>query len=225
MMRTGNDNDGAVAPVKDEAPPLIVSDEHVVYRDCSAADYTVFECQATVRDTGKTFRMHTTQVSGGRTGAVCIARLDPTGIDEHVGARYLIARHWRISTHAWGWEFPRGMGEEHESAEETARRELKEETGIDVPVERVNVVQRIHADTGVLRDSIAVAEITVTDTDIDAGWQTTKYMNCVDWELRNAHWVDTNTLRAMIANGEITDGITLACWAIHECRENVAQHK
>jgi len=218
-------NDTPVLPIDDTEPPLITQQEHIVFHDPTSADYTVFECQATVRDTGKTFRMHTTQVSGGRTGAVCIARLDPTGIDEHVGARYLIARHWRISTHAWGWEFPRGMGEEHESAEETARRELKEETGIDVPVERVNVVQRIHADTGVLRDSIAVAEITVTDADIDAARPAINRTGDTDWELRNAHWVDTNTLRAMIANGEITDGITLACWAIHECRENVAQHK
>ena len=127
-------NDTPVLPIDDTEPPLITQQEHIVFHDPTSADYTVFECQATVRDTGKTFRMHTTQVSGGRTGAVCIARLDPTGIDEHVGARYLIARHWRISTHAWGWEFPRGMGEEHESAEETARRELKEETGTSMPV-------------------------------------------------------------------------------------------
>lgn len=218
-------NDTPVLPIDDTEPPLITQQEHIVFHDPTSADYTVFECQATVRDTGKTFRMHTTQVSGGRTGAVCIARLDPTGIDEHVGARYLIARHWRISTHAWGWEFPRGMGEEHESAEETARRELKEETGIDVPVERVNVVQRIHADTGVLRDSIAVAEITVTDADIDAARPAINRTGDTDWELRNAHWVDANTLRAMIANGEITDGITLACWAIHECRESAVQYK
>lgn len=218
-------NDTPVLPIDDTEPPLITQQEHIVFHDPTSADYTVFECQATVRDTGKTFRMHTTQVSGGRTGAVCIARLDPTGIDEHVEARYLIARHWRISTHAWGWEFPRGMGEEHESAEETARRELKEETGIDVPVERVNVVQRIHADTGVLRDSIAVAEITVTDADIDAARPAINRTGDTDWELRNAHWVDANTLRAMIADGEITDGITLACWAIHECREGAAQHK
>ncbi|MGO5375192.1 NUDIX hydrolase [Bifidobacterium thermophilum] len=218
-------NDTPVLPIDDTEPPLITQQEHIVFHDPTSADYTVFECQATVRDTGKTFRMHTTQVSGGRTGAVCIVRLDPTGIDEHVGARYLIARHWRISTHAWGWEFPRGMGEEHESAEETARRELKEETGIDVPVERVNVAQRIHADTGVLRDSIAVAEITVTDADIDASRPAINRTGDTDWELRNAHWVDANTLRAMIADGEITDGITLACWAIHECREGAAQHK
>lgn len=218
-------NDTPVLPIDDTEPPLITQQEHIVFHDPTSADYTVFECQATVRDTGKTFRMHTTQVSGGRTGAVCIARLDPTGIDEHVGARYLIARHWRISTHAWGWEFPRGMGEEHESAEETARRELKEETGIDVPVERVNVTQRIHADTGVLRDSIAVAEITVTDADIDAARPAINRTGNTDWELRNAHWVDANTLRAMIADGEITDGITLACWAIHECREGAVQHK
>lgn len=218
-------NDTPVLPIDDTEPPLITQQEHIVFHDPTSADYTVFECQATVRDTGKTFRMHTTQVSGGRTGAVCIARLDPTGIDEHVGARYLIARHWRISTHAWGWEFPRGMGEEHESAEETARRELKEETGIDVPVERVNVVQRIHDDTGVLRDSIAVAEITVTDADIDAARPAINRTGDTDWELRNAHWVDANTLRAMIANGEITDGITLACWAIHECREGAVQYK
>ncbi|NMF01835.1 NUDIX hydrolase [Bifidobacterium boum] len=218
-------NDTPVLPIDDTEPPLITQQEHIVFHDPTSADYTVFECQATVRDTGKTFRMHTTQVSGGRTGAVCIARLDPTGIDEHVEARYLIARHWRISTHAWGWEFPRGMGEEHESAEETARRELKEETGIDVPVERVNVVQRIHADTGVLRDSIAVAEITVADADIDAARPAINHTGDTDWELRNAHWVDTNTLRAMIANGEITDGITLACWAIHECRESAVQYK
>ncbi|MDC7285421.1 NUDIX hydrolase [Bifidobacterium thermophilum] len=225
MMRTDNDNDDVVAPVEDGVPPLIVSDEHVVYRDCFAADYTVFECQATVRDTGKTFRMHTTQVNDGRTGAVCIARLESADTDEHTEARYLIARHWRISTHAWGWEFPRGMGEEHESAEETARRELKEETGIDAPLECVDVIQHIHADTGVLRDSIAIAEITVTDADIDASRPVKSRTGDTDWELRNAHWVDANTLRAMIADGEITDGITLASWAIHECREGAAQRK
>lgn len=218
-------NDTPVLPIDDTEPPLITQQEHIVFHDPTSADYTVFECQATVRDTGKTFRMHTTQVNDGRTGAVCIARLESADTDEHTEARYLIARHWRISTHAWGWEFPRGMGEEHESAEETARRELKEETGIDVPVERVNVAQRIHADTGVLRDSIAVAEITVTDADIDAARPAINRTGDTDWELRNAHWVDANTLRAMIADGEITDGITLACWAIHECREGAAQHK
>ncbi|MEJ5921723.1 NUDIX hydrolase [Bifidobacterium thermophilum] len=224
MMRTDNNNDDVVAPVEDGVPPLIVSDEHVVYRDYFAADYTVFECQATVRETGETFRMHTTEVSGGRTGAACIVRLESTTVDGSVAARYLIARHWRVSTHAWGWEFPRGMGEEHESAEETAQRELKEETGISVPLECVKVVQLIHADTGVLRDSIAVAEIAVADTDI-ASRSAKNRTGGTDWELRNAHWVDANTLRAMIANGEITDGITLACWAIHECRESSTQRR
>lgn len=99
MIRTDNDSVGAVIPVKDGIPPLIANDEHVAYRDRSTADYTVYECQVMVRKTGKTFRMHTTQVSGGRTGAVCIVRLEPASTYEHIETCYLIARHWRISTH------------------------------------------------------------------------------------------------------------------------------
>ena len=98
----------------------------------------------------------------------------------------------------------------------TAIRELREETGIQVSRNQVTILQHIHADTGVLRDDIAVTRILVPDS-----IGTPQYG---DWELTNARWVAENTLRCMIASGEITDGITLAAWAIVQSH-NLHQHQ
>lgn len=48
--------------------------------------------------------------------------------------RVLLVRHGYGERN---WELPGGRGEEHESAEETARREAREEAGIELDIERL----------------------------------------------------------------------------------------
>lgn len=73
---------------------------------------------------------------------------------------------------------------------------------------QVTILQHIHADTGVLRDDIAVARITVPRSYIE-------HVANSDWELASLRWVPATTVQRMIANGEITDGITLAAWSVY----------
>ncbi|NEG90199.1 NUDIX domain-containing protein [Bifidobacterium aerophilum] len=153
-------------------------------------------------------------------GTRCAECHDGCCRDGHRHARrYLLARHWRVSTGTWEWEFPRGMGEPGESAEQTAARELREETGLTVDDSRIRILQMMHADTGVLRDRIAVARISVpVDCRKDvAGMPGTTEGSAVDWELTNLRWVCEGRLRRMIRTGEIVDGITLAAFAAELC--------
>lgn len=199
-------------PIVDDVPPLIIQSEREVFREKGGADFTVTEAIATVRHTGAQLQFHVASVRNGKTGAVCVVQKN--GKDEPPA--FLIARHWRVSTKQWAWEFPRGMELKAEDTLGTAIRELREETGIQVSRNQVTILQHIHADTGVLRDDIAVARILVPDS-----IGTPQYG---DWELTNARWVAENTLRCMIASGEITDGITLAAWAIVQSH-NLHQHQ
>lgn len=195
--------------VRDPRPPLDVLGEREVFREQpGGADFAVTAADARIRATGRPITLHMASVKDGRTGAVCVVM---HGIGRE--RRYLLARHWRVSTGAWEWEFPRGMGEPEETAVRTAIRELREETGINVHDSQVSILQTMHADTGVLRDSIAVARIMVGDDDIAgvAGGEGT------DCELDNCRWLTAAQMRGLIAAGGIVDGITLAAFAIVEC--------
>ncbi|MBW3081360.1 NUDIX hydrolase [Bifidobacterium saguinibicoloris] len=151
--------------VRDPQPPLEMLGEREVFREApGGADFRVTAAAARVRATGQLLTLHMASVKGGRPGAVCVAVLGDAG---DVGEpRYLLARHWRATTGEWEWEFPRGMGEPGETMEATAAREFAEETGIVVDERRVTVLQTMHADTGMLRDVIAVARIDVRETDL-----------------------------------------------------------
>ncbi|WP_425622788.1 NUDIX hydrolase [Bifidobacterium adolescentis] len=142
-------------PIVDDVPPLIIQSEREVFREKGGADFTVTETIATVRHTGAQLQFHVASVRNGKTGAVCVVQKN--GKDEPPA--FLIARHWRVSTKQWAWEFPRGMELKDEDTLGTAIRELREETGIQVSRNQVTILQHIHADTGVLRDDIAVARI------------------------------------------------------------------
>lgn len=193
-----------VMPVEDGLPPLTIESEHEVFREHGGADFTVTESSAIVRNTGERLQFHVASVKDGRPGAVCIVERT----DEEGNPAFLIARHWRVATRQWAWEFPRGMTGDGEDPAHTATRELAEETGMLVPASQVTILQHIHADTGVLRDDISIARIAVPRSHLERAEDT-------DWELANAHWVSSAMMLRMIVNGEITDGITLAAWSVY----------
>lgn len=204
-MTVANDDEcRTVMVVHDGQPPLEVLGTDVVYREQGGADFTVTEVRLQDVATGNRLAVHYASVKGGRTGAVCVAVRD---------GKVLLARHWRVSTGSWGWEFPRGMGEIGETDEQTALREFHEETGLHADAASASLLQHMHADTGVLKDSIAVVAMSVESEVIGSA-----AVDDSDWELSNLTWVTPETVDRMIATGEIADGITIAAYAIWRLR-------
>lgn len=208
--------------VRDGQPPLDVLGQQQVFREQGGADYTVTAVSAVDRRTGEYLTFHVASVKDGQPGAVCVAMLP--GDSHRDGSTpaneepyLLLARHWRVSTGAWAWEFPRGMGEPGESPEQTAVRELCEETGLKADAAHARVLQTMHADTGVLRDVIAIVTI-----DLPAAASTAGAAPRTDWELSNLRWVHLSAVRQMVAAGLISDGITLAALMVVEARHAAA---
>lgn len=52
--------------------------------------------------------------------------------------RLCVIRQFRVTAGKYVYEFPAGLIDEGETVEETARREFKEETGMDLQIERVS---------------------------------------------------------------------------------------
>ena len=193
-----------IVPIEDGIPPLDIQSETEVFREQGGAGFTVTKNTAVVRSTGERLQFHVASVRDGKTGAVCIAEQ----ILSDGTSTFLLARHWRVAIRQWAWEFPRGMGADDEDSRDTAIRELSEETGITVSRDQVRILQHIHADTGVLRDNIAVARVLLSEED-------SQVCNPTDWELSNSRYIPASTVCQMIAGGEITDGITLAAWSVY----------
>lgn len=201
--------------VQDEEAPLHVLHSETVYREDGGADFAVTRVMMKNVKTGEQFPIHYASVKNGHTGAVCVAQLAGS-------ERLLLARHWRTTTQNWAWEFPRGMGEADENAIQTAAREFLEETGMAAANDSNFVLQHIHADTGVLKDSIAVVSMTVEESENPLG------INAVvqrehDWELSNMRWLSASDITAMIAQGAIDDAITLASYAIWQAHRRLSR--
>lgn len=189
----------------DDKPPLILEGKQKnIFKDKESADFTV-NCQdVIVRKNNKKLRMYSISTADEITGAVCVvSRMFETC------NKYLLARHWRVGTKKWHWEFPRGMGIKGESPEETALREMREETGLK-NYSHVNILQKIYADTGIICGDIAVADIPISCSANEENKE-----NETDWELSNLCWFSSDEITNMIKNNEIDDGITLSAWCIY----------
>ncbi|WP_291531875.1 NUDIX hydrolase [Bifidobacterium sp. UBA4282] len=190
-IRTGMDTD------------FIVQSEETVFRGGDDAQFEVICANVARADDGETsaedvsspsYPMYFAQVRGGQPSVVCVA-VRPDG-------RVLLVRHWRIATNSDEWEFPRSLGEPGLIVGDTAEYELMKETGIRSLSH--HTLQMIHADTGKLRDSIAVVELRVSADRADAA-----ALN--DPRLQ---WLDCNEFEDMVRAGNIMDGITLSAYLI-----------
>lgn len=114
------------------------------------------------------------------------------------GDEVILLRHFRHATRSWHLEIPRGFTEAHENAHDAARRELREEIGVDALT--LEWIGDFHPDTGVSADRVQLFAATVDppgELDIAEGIASTVL---VPWP----------KLEAMIGAGEITDSFTIA---------------
>lgn len=140
--------------------PFVVCEHEKIYQEDGGAHFALWRDSVKDMRTHRQFHLHYAEVTDGRSGAVCIVER---------GGRLLLAQHWRESVGEWLWEFPRGMGVLGETAEQTALRELAEETGLHAHESQVEILQYMHADAGVIRDSVAIASIRLNGEDTETG--------------------------------------------------------
>ena len=135
--------------------------------------------------------------ANGVGGAIVVPQL-PDG-------RVLLINIHRYPVDRPSWEFPRGATAEGETAEQSAVRELREETGL--VAQSVTSLGRFSPDSGLIGNMhlIALAQLSA-----DAeGALELQY----DEAITDARFVAENQLRKMISDGDIFDGATLSAVA------------
>ena len=96
----------------------------------------------------------------GQADAVVIV---PTLINDGEPPRLVVVREYRVPIGGYVYGFPAGLLEPGESAEETARREMVEETGMEV-VEVKRVTQGLYSSAGLTDEAAALVFVTVRST-------------------------------------------------------------
>lgn len=170
--------------------PLSVGGRTIDYSD-GGYGVTIIGSNVTAIGTGQSWRNRYLEVRGHGSGAVIIP---------FVGESILFERHYRVATDEFSWELPRGFGEPDETDAETARRELREETGL--LADDVTVISRLHADAGIMNDDIAV--VATRSGSID--YLTPEH----SWESMGFALVPVSELDDFIAEAGVNDAITLA---------------
>ena len=125
-------------------------------------------------------------------GAVAIIAVDDSG-------RVLLERQYRPSVGEWLYEIPAGTLEPGESPEETARRELVEETGYEPGWLRL--LARFYTSPGISTEEMyiyAAGDLRKTEARPEED------------ELIETLWVPMDEALEMIKRGEIRDGKTVA---------------
>ena len=104
-------------------------------------------------------------------------------------------------------EIPRGFGSEGEDAVTCARRELREETGYDLPLDAFHPIGHVRANTGILRSRVAVFAVQIAPDMVRLP---------PDDEAESMRLVSLSDLPALIADGQIEDGFTLSALMLYQ---------
>jgi ADP-ribose pyrophosphatase len=122
-----------------------------------------------------------------------------------LAGKFLLVRQFRHATRSFHLAIPRGFGEPGVSVEDSARREVFEETGC--AVERVEKLGIVYPDTGFLADSSTVFLAHVTGSPKpERGEAISEIIE-----------INPDDFVHMIAKNQITDSFTLAAFSILIC--------
>jgi len=114
--------------------------------------------------------------------------------------KLLLLKHFRHSLRRWMWETPRGFGEEGQSTEQNALRELYEELGVE-PTEMIRL-GTLTPDAGIIGEDVTLYLARISPespivTEVHEG-------------IERVALFTKEQLKEAILRGEITDGITVA---------------
>jgi ADP-ribose pyrophosphatase len=182
-----------------EAPDLDPADVGVVYED----PYIVLFRDAVRFPTGQP----------GTYLRLCVKPLSTGGgvlVIPRRGDRYLLLRNFRHATRRWEWAFPRGFADPALSLEQSARRETREELGLDV--ERAELIGHLPADSGLIGSEFHVWEVHVGAAHAIAPESSEAIDASELWEL------DAAGVLAKVASGEIVDAISIAGFTLSWAR-------
>ena len=126
-----------------------------------------------------------------------------------LGDKYVLLKQYRHSLRRELIAFPRGFGENGLSAEENAAKELSEEIGASVTEARL--IGHVEPDSGMIGNSVAVVVCTVDGAQLKPGYEGIKELILLSGD-ELAEW---------IKDGRITDGYTLAAFALLMTQEQV----
>lgn len=116
--------------------------------------------------------------------------------------QYLLVEHYRGAIDQDSLELPRGGRNPSETLEETAKRELLEETGYASA--SWTYLGKVHTNTSLIRSSVEVYLA------VDAIQVTTD----TDGEAKGIKTYTEDEMKALIRSGKITDAHTLSAWAM-----------
>lgn len=120
-----------------------------------------------------------------------------------------LQRIYRYPTQSWEWELPRGFLEPDKTPAEMVRRELQEETGLEVSSQEM--LGTVLSNSGLLAGGASIWLVTVRGAPGAAAPEDFEAIG----ELRA---VAMAALREMIGRGEIRDAFTLSALALAEAQ-------
>lgn len=112
--------------------------------------------------------------------------------------RVVLIEHFRHAPRAWGWEIPRGFGTQGLEDAANAAKELREEIGAEVL--ELLPLGVVHPDTGVMGDRVLLYAARIDGIGALA----------VGEGIRRTLTVPFEEAEAMVLDGRITDGFTMA---------------